>query len=100
MPTAVYVIWTILLIVAMLVLPLIIRLLHRTWKAARSIEIYFAEMLEAGLGIAGNTEHIKALEDTIEVAGGMLKTAGDIDEHAGVIESTLDQRASKSNGYG
>jgi hypothetical protein len=40
------------------------------------------------------------LEDTIEVAGGMLKTAGDIDEHAGVIESTLDQRASKSNGYG
>ena len=99
MPTAVYVIWAILLIVAVLVLPLIVRLLHRTWKAARNIEIYFAEMLEAGLGIAGNTEHIKALEDTIAVAGEMLDTAGGLDEHAGVIETTLDQRASKSNSY-
>lgn len=99
MPSAVYVIWTILLIITVLLLPLIVRLLHRTWKAARSIEIYFADMLKAGVGIAENTDHITALQDTISVASAMLDTAGAINDHAATIETTLDQRASKSNSY-
>ena len=40
--------------------------------AARSIERYFKEMKEAGIGVANNTEHIKALDDTIGVASGIL----------------------------
>ena len=49
------ILWTILLAVAVIVLGPIIRLLHKTLKAANYIERYLKEMKEAGLGIAGNT---------------------------------------------
>ena len=97
MPQAVFVLWTILLVVTVLLLPFIVHLLHRTWKASRSIERYFKEMLEAGLGVAGNTEHIKALDDTISVASGMLEVAGDINSHAETIKVTLADKAAKFN---
>jgi len=92
-PTAVYVIWAITLAMAILViLPLTVYLLHRTLKAARNIERYLAEMRNAGQGIAHNTSHIKALDDTITVAGQMLDTAGSIKSHAETIEVTLRAR--------
>ena len=90
------ILWTILLVVTILLLPYIIYLLHTTWKAAKSIQHYFAEMLEAGLGVAGNVEHVNALNDTISVASGMLEVAGDIDSHADTIESTLAGKVEKS----
>jgi hypothetical protein len=93
-PTAVYVIWIIVLAVAVLViLPLTVYLLQRALNAARNIERYLAEMRDAGVGIASNTQHIKALDDTIQVAGQLLATAGSIDEHAATIESALTARA-------
>lgn len=97
MPQAVFILWTILLVVTVLLLPFIIYLLHKTWKASKSIERYFKEMLEAGLGVAGNTEHVKALDDTIAVASGMLEVAGDINEHAETIKVTLAGKAAKLN---
>ena len=97
MPQAVFILWAILLIVTVLLLPYIVYLLHRTWVASRNIERYFKEMLEAGLGIAGNTEHIKALDDTIGVASGILEVAGDINAHAETIKDTLGGRAAKLN---
>jgi hypothetical protein len=97
MPQAVFILWTILLVVTVLLLPFIIYLLHTTWKASKSIEMYFKEMLEAGLGVAGNTEHVKALDDTISVASGMLEVAGDINEHAETIKVTLAGKAAKLN---
>lgn len=95
MPDAVYIIWTILLIVTVLLLPLIVSLLHRTWYAARSIRQYLGEMEEAGGGIAGNTAHIKALDDTQSVAGGILETAGKINKNAETVAKTLSERAKK-----
>lgn len=97
MPQVVFVLWTILLVVTVLLLPFIVSLLHRTWKASRSIERYFKEMKEAGFGVAGNTEHIKALDDTISVASGMLEVAGDINQHAETIKNTLADKAAKLN---
>ena len=97
MPQAVFVLWTILLVVTVLLLPFIVYLLHTTWKASKSIERYFKEMLEAGLGVAGNTEHVKALDDTIAVASGMLEVAGDINQHAETIKVTLAGKAAKLN---
>ena len=97
MPTAVFILWTILLIVVILLLPLIISLLHRTWRASRAIERYFKEMKEAGLGVASNTDHITALDDTISVASGMLKVAGNINQHAETIKDTLASRSAKLN---
>ncbi len=93
-PTAVYVIWAITLAVAVLVvLPLTVYLLQRTLDAARNIERYLAEMRDAGVGIAKNTGHIKALDDTIAVATQILSTAGLLKEHAATIETTLTARA-------
>ncbi len=91
------VLWTILLVVAVLLLPLIISLLHRTLLASRNIERYFKEMKEAGLGIAENTEYVGALDDTIGVASGMLSVAGEIDKNANIIEQALADRAIKLN---
>jgi len=97
MSQAVIILWTILLVVTVLLLPLIVSLLHKTWRASRNIERYFKEMLEAGLGIAGNTAHISALNDTIGVATTMLDVAGNIDENAATIKGALGDRAAKLN---
>ena len=93
METTVQILWLILLIVTVLVLPFLIHLLHRTWRAARSIERYFSEMKTAGVGVAGNTEHISALDDTIGVASGILDVAGSIDTNANTLKITLAKRA-------
>lgn len=93
-PSIVYVIWGGTLAVAVLViLPITVLLLQRTYKAARNIERYMAEMRDAGAGIAQNTSQIKALDDTIEVAGEILETAGSIKAHTETIETTLTARA-------
>lgn len=97
-PTVVYVIWIILLLAAVFViLPITVMLLQRALNAARNIERYFAEMRDAGLGIAGNTEHIKALDDTIAVATDILGTAGEINSHAETIGTVLTARAENSS---
>lgn len=96
LPTPVYVIWwTTLLAITVIVVPLAILLLHRTLKAAISIRRYLAEMLEAGVGIATNTKSVAALNDTIAVAGGMVKTAGSIKEHSATIAAVLSSRAAQ-----
>jgi hypothetical protein len=97
MSQTITVLWAILLIVTVLLLPVIVTLLHRTWKAARSIERYLAEMLEAGIGIAENTGHIEVLNDTEAVAGDILETAGEINSNTQTIEQVLGERAEKLN---
>jgi uncharacterized protein YoxC len=97
MPVIVYILWIIVLAVAVLLLPFIIRLLHKTLIAAKHIERYLKEMKEAGLGIAGNTEHITALNSTIEVATDILGSAGKINSNAETIKVTMADRAAKFN---
>jgi hypothetical protein len=97
MPPVVYTLWVITLIVALILFPFIVRLLHKTYLAARDIERYLAEMKKAGMGIAGNTAHITALDSTIEVAGDILESAGHINANAETIKVTLADRAAKLN---
>ena len=97
MSQTVLILWAILLVVTVLLLPLIVSLLHRTWKASRNIERYFKEMLEAGVGIAGNTDAVSALDDTIDVATTMLGVAGGINENAEILKGALAERAAKLN---
>ncbi len=93
-PTAVYVIWWATLVVAVVVvLPLAVYLLHRALMAARQIEHYAARALEAGEGIAGNTQNIGALEDTISVATGILETTRSIEGRTKTIEEVFEARA-------
>lgn len=95
--TTMHVLWIILLVVTVLVLPFIVKLLNDVLRASRNIERYFKEMLEAGVGIANNTEHIKALNSTIQVASGILNVAGQINEHSGTLGGALKARAEKPN---
>ncbi len=95
-PMAVYVIWWATLIVAVVVvLPLAVYLLHRTLVAARQIERYAARALEAGVGIAGNTENVGALERTISVATGIVETARSIEQRTGTIEEVFEAQAGR-----
>jgi hypothetical protein len=91
---AVHVIWAAtLLLVVIVIVPLAVLLLHRTWRAAVSIRRYLDEMLAAGVGIAGHTESITALNDTIKVATSMVGVAGNIKSHTAAIATVLATRA-------
>ena len=93
-PPLVYTIWKIGLAVTLLVfVPLSVVLLHRLWRAARSIQIYAREALTAAAGIAGNTSQIGALDDTIAVASSILGTAGAIEQKLGAATGILAKRA-------
>ncbi len=97
MPTIVYILWIVVLAVALILFPFIVRMLHKTFMSAKNIERYLREMKEAGLGIAGNTGYIPALDSTIEVAVDILDSAGKINTNAETIEVTLANRAAKFN---
>ena len=101
-PAAVYTIWWIGLIVTLVVLvPLAVYLLHRTWRAARSIQRYAAETLQAAGGIARNTAvitaniagNITALDVTIGVAGDMLVAAGSAERKLDTVATVLEERS-------
>ena len=86
-----------LLLVVLVIVPLAVLVLHRTLRAAISIRRYLDEMLVAGVGIAGNTASIKALDDTIGVAVAMVGVAGNIKSHSGTIASVLAGRAAAAS---
>lgn len=97
MPGVVYTLWMIVLAVALVLFPFIVRLLHKTLIAAKHIERYLREMKEAGLGIAANTGHIAALNSTIEVATDILVGAEKINANAETIKTVMADRATKFN---
>ena len=92
-PGAVYVIWRVMLVVAVVVvLPVAVYLLHRLWRAARSIERYTGDALAAGLGIARNTAAIAALDETVRLGGELGSAAASIRRHSAALEKTLADR--------
>lgn len=93
---AVHAVWAAtLLLVLIVIVPLAVALLQRTLRAAISIRRYLDEMLSAGVGIAGHTASIKALDDTVAVAGAMVGVAGNLKSHTGTIAEVLSARAAR-----
>ncbi|MBA3883898.1 MAG: hypothetical protein H0X73_14620 [Chthoniobacterales bacterium] len=94
---AAYWIWgTTLAIVTFVVVPLALHLLHKTLKAAMSIERYARESLTAGVGIANNTAAIPALEATLATAGSLIEATKLLKERADDIGSiAVDLAASR-----
>ncbi len=91
--TAGFAIWMILLvIVAVVIVPLAVGLLRRALKAARAIETYLADMLTAGVGVAGNTAAVPALDRTIELAVAMKPVADGIEAKTGAVATLLSKR--------
>ena len=91
---SVHTVWAVtLLIVVVVIVPLATLLLHRTLRAAMAIRRYLDEMLVAGVGIAGNTASVSALDATIGVAVSMVGVAGSIKSHSATIATVLAGRA-------
>mgnify|MGYP001806624763 FL=1 len=81
-------IWAVtLVIVAVVIVPLALSLLGRALAAARNIEGYMKDMRTAGVGIAGNTAAIPALDTTLATAAAMAPVAQGIAETAAAAEA-------------
>ncbi|GAC1657534.1 MAG: hypothetical protein NVS9B1_15470 [Candidatus Dormibacteraceae bacterium] len=89
-------IWIATLAIVVLITPLVLYHCWRLIRGAHNIERHFYVTLQAAVGVVGNTSHVKALEDTIGVAGGMLETAGNLDAHSAAIEGLLISRLPKA----
>ncbi len=88
------VIWAgLLVVIAVVIVPLATGLLRRALKASRKIEAYLADMLTAGVGVAGNTAAVPALDRTIELALAMRPVADGIEAKTGAVAGLLAQRA-------
>jgi hypothetical protein len=95
-PPAVFTLWRVGLVVTLVVLvPLAVYMLHATWRAARSIQLYAREALTAAAGIAGHTQKLPALDETIEVGGQILGAAEAVNGKLDTIANLLAQRAGK-----
>ena len=93
-PQAVLVLWWIALgLTVLVIVPLALVLLHRLWRAARNIQRYTAEALEAAAGIAANTALLPALDDTIAGAGPILEHTEAIKGLTGAAAEILRSRA-------
>ncbi len=95
-PPAVFTLWRVGLLVTLVVLvPVAVYLLHATWRAARSIQLYAREALTAAGGIAGYTQHLPALNETIDVATQILGAAERLDKKLDTIANVLAERAAR-----
>ena len=96
-PEAVFWIWGVTLgVITFVVVPLALYLLHRALRAARSIERYTREALEAGAGIAANTAAIAALEETITAAKSLLEAAELLKRRSAEIADAVAGTAGRS----
>lgn len=93
-PTAVLVLWWVALgLTVLVIVPLALYLLHRTWKAAHNIRRYTGETLEAGAGIARHTSSVPALDETLAAAGPLLEHTAELRRSTGELAETLRRRA-------
>jgi len=83
-------------IVALVIVPVALSLLSRALIAARNIEGYLADMLEAGVKIVGHSEAVPALNDTLATAAAMKPVADAIETKTGVVAGILAKRAEQT----
>ena len=94
MTTLAFAIWIVtLLIVALVIVPLACIYLRRAIKAAWAIERNLADMLTAGVMIAGHTGAVPALDDTIKTAVAMKPVADSIEVKTKAVADLLAARA-------
>jgi hypothetical protein len=96
-PDAVYWIWGVTLgVITFVIVPVALYLLHRALRAARSVERYTRESLEAGAGIAANTAAVAALGETIAAARSLLEAAELLRRRAAEIADAVAGPAGRS----
>jgi apolipoprotein N-acyltransferase len=75
------------------IVPAVVALLQRALRAALNIERYTAEMLQGGVGIAGNTASTTALKDTIGAAPLLVGGADALEKTTARLEAVLANRS-------
>ena len=91
-----FTIWTAaLVIVGAVIVPVAVHYLRRALKAARAIERNLADMLDAGVAIAGHTGAVPALDATIATAVAMRPVAAGIEAKTGLVAALLAGRAAQ-----
>ena len=84
-----------LVIVGAVIVPVAVHYLRRALKAARAIERNLADMLDAGVAIAGHTGAVPALDATIATAVAMQPVAAGIEAKTGLVAALLAGRAAQ-----
>ena len=84
-----------LVIVGVVIVPVAVHYLRRALKAARAIERNLADMLDAGVAIAGHTGAVPALDATIATAVAMQPVAAGIEAKTGLVAALLAGRAAQ-----
>jgi hypothetical protein len=95
MPDAVYVLWWIILILTAPAIPYMVYRLHKASRMAASIERYCNQILEVAEGIKKNTDHIKALRDTVDISDEMSNKIENVNKRAAALEKKLEERVKK-----
>lgn len=97
MTTTAFAIWiSALLLVALVIVPVALHYLRRALKAAWAIERNLADMLDAGVKIAGHTDAVPALDTTIKTAVAMKPVAESIDAKTKAVTELLAGRAGRA----
>ena len=84
-----------LVIVGLVIVPVAVHYLRRALKAAWAIERNLADMLDAGVKIAGHTGAVPALDATIATAVAMKPVAVNIEAKTGLVAGLLAGRAAQ-----
>ena len=84
-----------LVIVGLVIVPVAVHYLRRALKAAWAIERNLADMLDAGVKIAGHTGAVPALDATIATAVAMKPVAVNIEAKTGLVAALLAGRAAQ-----
>jgi len=92
LPTAVYVIWIVVLIVAYLSVPLLLYALTRIVVAARKIKLYAEETHGASSAIGADLGNVVALNETESLLTVAHSVGDEIAEEAETIVKVLVQR--------
>ncbi len=92
-PTIVYVIWIIVLVVAYAAVPVLLIVLTRILQAARKIDRYAAETRFASAGILTHVSHAPALIETNKLLAAGHSVADEIGAEATTIVQALLNRA-------
>ena len=85
--------WIGLAVTLVVFVPIAVYRLHDLWRTARNIQIYARESLTAAAGIADHTQHIPALDGTIQIATEVLSSAEGVAQKLDIMATTLASRA-------
>lgn len=95
-PGSVEIIWTVVLVVAYLCVPVVLVLLTRIVHAARKIENYARDTKESAVKLTGHLEAVAGLAETEKLLGAAVEVCDDIGGGTETLAGVLAERGARS----